>query len=97
MKDKYTNYEDSLIKLNLEPLSQRRQQLCSRFDNNGITHKQLCDILPENDKQHNMKTRNQEKYKVQFANTKRLKDSSVINMQNILNQEDRRNRKRNLG
>ena len=96
-KDKYTNYEESLIKLNLESLSERRQELCSKFANNGIKRKQLCDILPENDKQHDMKTRNQEKYKVQFANTKRLKDSSVINMQNILNQEDRQNRKRHLG
>ena len=97
LKDKYTNYEESLIKLNLESLSERRQELCSKFANNGIKRKQLCDILPENDKQHDMKTRNQEKYKVQFANTKRLKDSSVINMQNILNQEDRQNRKRHLG
>ena len=90
-------YEETLIKLNLETLSQRRQYLCSKFANTGIKHKQLCDILPENDKQHDMETRNQEKYKVQFANTKRLKDSSIINMQNILNQEDREHRKRNLG
>ena len=31
LKDKYTNYEDSLIKLNLESLSERRQELCSKF------------------------------------------------------------------
>ena len=41
------------------------------------------------------KTRNEEKYTVKFANTKRLKTGSVITTQNYLNEDERQNRKRN--
>ena len=38
-----------------------------------------------------MKTRDMEKFKVQFALTKRLKNSPVIYMQRLLNEQDREN------
>ena len=45
-------------------------------------------MFPENLKNHLMKTRKQEKYQVQHAQTKRLKDSALIYMQNLLNQHE---------
>ena len=40
-------------------------------------------------KNHVMKTRKQEKYQVQHANTKRFKESALIYMQNLLNQQEK--------
>ena len=41
-----------------------------------------------NDKTHEINTKNREKYEVQHANTERLKMSSIIYMQNLLNQHE---------
>ena len=41
-----------------------------------------------NNKTHSMETRETEKFKVQHALTDRLKDSSVIFMQNLLNKNE---------
>jgi hypothetical protein len=43
-------------------------------------------MFPVNIKQHDMNTRKPEKFKVQFAKTERLKNCSVIFMQNALNE-----------
>ena len=45
-------------------------------------------MFPENDKSHVMKTRNKEKYEVEFAHTDRFKNSPIIYMQNLLNSEN---------
>ena len=45
-------------------------------------------MFPLNDKTHEINTRNREKYEVQHANTERLKMSSIIYMQNLLNQHE---------
>ena len=97
LKEKYLSYEDSLIKLNLDPLSQRRQALSLKFAKDGLKYEQLKDLLPINMKEHNMKIRQSEKYKVNFANTERLKNGSVIMMQNYLNEDDKQNKTRNCG
>ena len=46
-------------------------------------------MFPLNEKNHSMKTRNFEKYKVQKAHTERLKRSAVIYMQNLLNEQEK--------
>ena len=48
------------------------------------------DMFPLNFKTHNMDTRYAEKYKVQHANTERLKNSSIIFMQMLLNEHDKK-------
>ena len=58
-----------------------------KFANNGIKFETFCDLLREREKVHNMKTRDPEQYEVEFANTERLKNSCVIQMQKILNQD----------
>ena len=99
LKEKYKNYEHSLIQLNLDTLKQRRNFLNLKFAKSGIKYKKLDDLLPEQEKRDNIKTRNQEKYKVNFANTGRLKKSSIITMQNLLNDDafKEKERKRNCG
>ena len=87
LKERYKNYENALIILNLETLENRRKKLCRKFANNGIMNNTLKDLFPLNKKKHKMNNRHQEKYKVDFANTNRLKKSSVIAMQRLLNEE----------
>ena len=96
LKEKYLNYEDALTKLNLDNLHSRRQHLCEKFAKSGIKHKKLDDLFPENIKKMKMETRYYEKYSVQFANTERLKKSSIVSMQRCLNEEEHQ-RKRNCG
>ena len=47
-------------------------------------------MFPLNVKTHSMETRKDEKFKVQFANTERLKNSAIIYMQNLLNENDKK-------
>ena len=89
LKDKYINYENAKIILNLDSLEERRHILCLKFAKNGIKNNNLNDLFPENDKIHQMKTRTVEKYKVQHANTERFKKPSIIAMQKMLNHDTR--------
>ena len=91
------DYENGLFKLNLVTLENRRQELCLKFTKSGIKHEKLNDLFPTSMKEHNMETRNPEVYKVQFANTQRLKKGSVITMQNYLNNDANQPRNRNVG
>ena len=87
LKEKYQDYENALILLNLDSLETRRKHMCLKFAKSGIKNNTLQDLFPINDKVHQMNTRTNNKYKVNFANTGRLKNASVISMQNILNED----------
>ena len=50
LKEKYKNYEYSLIQLNLDTLKQRRNFLNLKFAKSGIKYKKLDDLLPEQEK-----------------------------------------------
>jgi hypothetical protein len=54
----------------------------------------MANLLPEESKLQNIQTRNKNKLKVNFANTGRLKDASIIHMQNLLNDDDDEQQKR---
>ena len=58
-----------------------------KFAKTGIKNDKLNDLFQLNDKKHAMKTRKDEKYRVDFANTDRYKNSSIIKMQNMLNED----------
>ena len=85
LREKYKNYENSLTLLNLESLKERRQILSLKFAKSGIKFEKMKDLFPEKEKNININTRNNEKFKVNHANTERLKTSSVISMQKLLN------------
>ena len=72
LKDKYQNYENALLILNLDSLESRRQVLCTKFAKDGIKHNKMNELFLENTKKHNMETRKNEKYVVNFAHTERL-------------------------
>ena len=88
LKEKFKNYEQALNILNLETLENRRTILLKRFAVNGIMSNTLTDLFPLNKKKHKMNKRKHDLYRVNFANTERLKKASVITMQKLLNQEN---------
>ena len=83
---KYNNYEDALIKLNMLPLGQRREYMCLKFAKSGLKNETLSDLMkPNNNKEHPMATRNVPTHKVDPSNTARYGRSSIPYMQNLLN------------
>ena len=54
-------------------------------------------MFPKNAKSHKMNTRNNELYEVYHANTGRFQDSSIIYMQNLLNEDEQKRNQNNLG
>ena len=84
----YKGYLKSLADLDMETLDERREKLCLMFAKRCLNIEKTRKMFPENLKNHLMKTRKQEKYQVQHAQTKRLKDSALIHMQNVLNQHE---------
>ena len=89
LKEKFKNYENAQIILNLDSLEQRRNLLYLKFAKSGLKNKNLNDLFPTNNKEHKMNTRSNEKFKVQFANTERFKKSSIITMQKMLNEDEK--------
>ena len=88
LQEKYNGYKNALNKLDLESLSERRELLCLKFAQKCVKNNKTKNMFPLNNKYHNMNTRNTDKYQVQHANTGRLKDSSIIYMQNLLNEHE---------
>ena len=97
LKEKYISYENALFKLNMESLHERRQILQLKFAKSGIKHDKLNDLLPRNQNECKMETRKHENFQVNFANTERLKKSSIISMQNLLNTDFNESKKRKWG
>ena len=89
LQQRYKNYSDAMKLLELDTLKQRREQLCLSFALKCLKHPKFKKMFPENQKEHEMNTRDKEKYKVQFALTKRLQNSPIIYMQKLLNQNEK--------
>ena len=81
------SYEHALLILNLETLEKRRQDLSLNLAKNSIKNETMTNFFPEKEKSHLMNLRNTEKYEVFRANTDRMRESSVIYMQNLLNSD----------
>ena len=73
----------------LDKLIDRGEQLSLNFALKCVKNEKMKAMFPVNEKFHSMNTRNEEKYKVQFANTGRLQKSSIIYMQKLLNENEK--------
>ena len=85
---KFQSYQKALDFLDLETLDSRRKYLCLKFAQKCVANEKTKHMFPLNKKLHNMETRKGEKFKVQKANTDRLKNSAIIYMQNLLNMQE---------
>ena len=88
LKQNYKNYKHALTILELDTLYDRREQLCLNFALKCLKHPKFKNMFPENVKQHEMKTRKIDKFKVQLALTKRLQKSPITYMQKLLNEHN---------
>ena len=91
LKNKYTSYQDALLKLNLPTLEERRNELSLKFAKKCLASEKFKDLFPEN-KPQQIQTRNYEKYQVPHCHTERMKRSGLIHMKNQLNTEHNENR-----
>ena len=85
LKEEYVDYNQALEQLKLINLSERRQMLATRFAEKCVKNPRFSDLFPLNDCEVGL--RNVDKYKVKFANTGRLQDSSIPAMQKLLNRK----------
>ena len=94
LKDSNLTYKTRLAKLGLESLFARRETLCLNFALKCVKNEKTKHMFPMNKKQHDMETRQEEKFNVQFANTNRLKNSPIIYMQKLLNENEKNTSKK---
>ena len=83
--ENFTNYEEALIKSDLDSLKNRRENLSRTFAKKCLKNSKTKSMFPVKEKNHNMNIRTEEHFQVDFANTERLKKSAIPSMQRILN------------
>ena len=84
----YSDYTESQNILQLENLTKRTEKLSLKFAMICQNNPKTKELFPLKEQNHDMKTRNTEKYKVTFANTERLRRSAVPYLQNLLNKNE---------
>jgi hypothetical protein len=87
LKEKYTGYRKGLAPLGLDSQEDRRKDLYINFARKCLKNYKVKHMFPINPKSHEMGTRHQEQFQVQFAHTGRLQKSSIIHMQDLLNEK----------
>ena len=84
LKNSYISYKQALLDLDLEDLSERRNQLCKVFAQKSATNQSLDFKL--NNKLHFMQLRKPELFEVSHCRTERYKKSAMPHMERLLNQ-----------
>ena len=87
LQEKQKSYKQALDQLGLDSLFDRREVLCLNFAEKCIKNDKMKHIFPKNEKKHEIRTRHEDTFKVEHANTSRLQNSSIIYMQNLLNKK----------
>ena len=85
LKESYKSYENALNILEIESLKERRESLCLDFAKKCLKNPKMKGLFPNNKKVHPMETRFEEFFEVNHAKTERLKNSPIIYMQKLLN------------
>lgn len=83
LSDSYISYEDALSQVNLEKLSERREDLCLRFAKSCKKNAKTSDMFPLN--QNKVNTRKHETFDVYHSINARLYNSAIPFMQRLLN------------
>ena len=85
MEEDYINYKNALSVLGLLNLETRRKKLTLDFAKRSLADNKLRDLFPILRKEHKMRTRKSEKFKINHANTNRYLNSPIPTMQRLLN------------
>ena len=87
LREKYINYEAALLKLDLQSLSERRNELTIRFAHSCIDNNKLNEHLILRKTEHVMELRQPYFYRTTMPHTERFKKSSILYMQELLKNE----------
>ena len=77
---KYESYSGTLKELNIQSLSERREMLCLKFAKKSLKVENFKHLFPISSKQHDMRTRNNNMYKVNSAFSARYMKSRCRNV-----------------
>ena len=94
LKNNYISYENALNVLELETLKDRRERLMLTFAQKCLKNPKMKHLFPPSTSTHPMEIRSHEHFQVLYANTERFKNSSIIYMQNLLNNEIKRRKEK---
>ena len=89
-KNLYEDYEKTLDFLNMKTLSKRRKDMSLKFAKNCLKNDKVKSFFPINELKRI--TRNPEKFKVNFAKTKRYGNSTIPTLQRLLNSDEQQNK-----
>ena len=87
LQERYTNYEQSLLDLNLEKLTARRDRLCLNFAKKCLKIEKTRTMFPLAPDEGQPDVRTKDVYQVQFARTSRLLNSAIPQLQRALNKD----------
>jgi len=85
LKDKYKDYKNALITLNMESLYDRRESLCFKFAKKGLKLEHFKKLFPIQKTLHGMEKRTSDKFVVNSARTERYYRSAIPSMQRLMN------------
>ena len=88
LKNKFDNYDEGLKFLNIDSLDERREKHSLKFAQKCLKNEKVRNMFPVNMKT-KKKTRNNEKYKVNFAKSERYKRSTIPSLQRKLNENEK--------
>ena len=81
-KNKYTTFEEALLKLNFSTLEERRKEVC-------LKNKKFENLFPKNITR-KLTTGNNTQFKVTFGNTNRMQNSGLTEMKYQLNEHNKK-------
>ena len=90
---KYESYSKALKDLNLETLKERRYMLTKRFSDKCVNNERTKHIFQLQKKDHTMKLRNSNRYKIINARTARMEKSAMPRMIEHLNKKHKENKR----
>ena len=90
LKGSYKNYENAKNMMDLSSLEERRNNLSLTFAQKCLKNPKMKYLFPPNNRTHSMTPRHYEHFQVSKANTERMKQSPIIFMQNLLNENIRK-------
>ena len=86
----YVSYPHALTALNIDPLPSRREKLCLNMALRTCSNPKMKYMFPQRKELRCHKRRFTEKFKVNKANTQRLKAYAIPYMQGLLNNKARK-------
>ena len=87
LQEEYRSYNEALRHLGLQNLEDRRKNLTLAFAKRSLADGHFSDLIKKRKPNNTIETRFRDFYEVTHANTERFKNSPVITMQRLLNEE----------